>query len=83
MNPPAIITPDACATWPPPSSRAPGSSPRPPDARGRPLDLAPLANRPPRRGPPFIRLSSRVTLYGAHDVRRWLAARRIDPGQAA
>ena len=37
----------------------------------------------PRQGPPFIRLSSRVTLYSAHDVRRWLATRRIDPGQAA
>jgi len=24
-----------------------------------------------------------VTLYSAHDVRRWLANRRIDPGQAA
>jgi hypothetical protein len=37
----------------------------------------------PRQGPPFISLSSRVTLYSAHDVRRWLANRRIDPGQAA
>jgi len=37
----------------------------------------------PRQGPPFICLSSRVTLYSAHDVQRWLAARRIDPGQAA
>lgn len=37
----------------------------------------------PRHGPPFISLSSRVTLYSAHDVRRWLATRRVDPGQAA
>lgn len=37
----------------------------------------------PRHGPPFVCLSSRVTLYSAHDVRRWLATRRIDPGQAA
>ena len=37
----------------------------------------------PRHGPPFICLSSRVTLYSAQDVRRWLATRRIDPGQAA
>jgi len=37
----------------------------------------------PRQGPPFICLSSRVTLYSARDVRRWLATRRIDPGQAA
>lgn len=26
----------------------------------------------PRQGPPFICLSSRVTLYSAQDVRRWL-----------
>jgi transposase-like protein len=37
----------------------------------------------PRQGPPFVSLSSRVTLYSAQDVRRWLATRRIDPGQAA
>ena len=37
----------------------------------------------PRQGPPFICLSSRVTLYSARDVRRWLATRRVDPGQAA
>jgi transposase-like protein len=37
----------------------------------------------PRQGPPFICLSSRVTLYSARDVRRWLTTRRIDPGQAA
>ena len=37
----------------------------------------------PRQGPPFICLSSRVTLYSARDVRRWLATRRIDPGRAA
>jgi transposase-like protein len=37
----------------------------------------------PRQGPPFICLSSRVTLYSARDVRHWLATRRIDPGQAA
>jgi transposase-like protein len=37
----------------------------------------------PRQGPPFICLSSRVILYSAQDVRRWLATRRIDPGQAA
>jgi transposase-like protein len=37
----------------------------------------------PRQGPPFVCLSSRVTLYSARDVRRWLTTRRIDPGQAA
>ncbi|HUK69693.1 MAG TPA: helix-turn-helix domain-containing protein [Streptosporangiaceae bacterium] len=35
------------------------------------------------QGPPFVCLSSRVTLYNTHDVRRWLASRRTDPGQAA
>ena len=28
-------------------------------------------------------LSSRVTLYSAQDVRRWLATRRIDPERVA
>jgi hypothetical protein len=37
----------------------------------------------PRQGPPFVPLSSRVTLYSAHDVNRWLADRRVDPGLAA
>ena len=37
----------------------------------------------PRQGPPFVPLSGRVTLYSAHDVRRWLATRRIDPDRAA
>lgn len=37
----------------------------------------------PAQGPPFVPLSSRVTLYSAHDVRHWLESRRIDPGRAA
>ena len=37
----------------------------------------------PRHGPPFITLSSQVTLYSAQDVRRWLATRRIDPERVA
>jgi transposase-like protein len=37
----------------------------------------------PRHGPPFITLSSRVTLYSAQDVRRWLTIRRIDPERVA
>ena len=37
----------------------------------------------PRHGPPFITLSTRVTLYSAQDVRRWLATRRIDPERVA
>ncbi|MCZ4103577.1 helix-turn-helix transcriptional regulator [Streptomyces sp. H39-C1] len=37
--------------------------------------------RPPQ-GPPFVRLSERVVMYGAGDVERWLADRRIDPAQA-
>ena len=37
----------------------------------------------PAQGPPFVRLTSRVTLYNAADVRRWLADKRIAPGKAA
>lgn len=37
----------------------------------------------PIQGPPFSRLSPRLTLYNVSDVRAWLAARRIDPGRAA
>ena len=37
----------------------------------------------PAQGPPFVRLTSRVTLYSAPDVRRWLADKRIAPGKAA
>jgi Helix-turn-helix domain len=36
----------------------------------------------PVQGPPFVRLSERVVLYGIVDVEQWLADRRIDPGQA-
>ncbi len=38
--------------------------------------------RPPR-GPPFVRLSSRVTVYSSSDVRGWLERRRTDPERAA
>ncbi|MCP2344025.1 MULTISPECIES: helix-turn-helix transcriptional regulator [Nonomuraea] len=34
--------------------------------------------RPPQ-GPPFVRLSSRLTLYSIHDLQRWLAHHRIAP----
>jgi predicted DNA-binding transcriptional regulator AlpA len=37
----------------------------------------------PAQGPPFLRLSSRVTLYNPADVRRWLERRRTDPERAA
>lgn len=37
----------------------------------------------PIQGPPFVPLSSRVTVYSIVDVRRWIARRRIDPGKAA
>ena len=37
----------------------------------------------PVQGPPFVQLSSRVTVYSTIDVRRWIAQRRIDPAQAA
>ena len=37
----------------------------------------------PLQGPPFVQLSSRVTLYNANDVEQWLFSRRVDPGQEA
>jgi len=39
-------------------------------------------SRPPQ-GPPFVRLSTRVTLYSASDVERWLNERKTIPGEAA
>ncbi len=39
-------------------------------------------SRPPQ-GPPFVRLSSRLTIYSAVDVEEWLRSRRVDPGKAA
>jgi len=37
----------------------------------------------PVQGPPFVKLSSRVTVYNALDVEHWLRSRRVDPGRAA
>jgi predicted DNA-binding transcriptional regulator AlpA len=37
----------------------------------------------PPQGPPFIRLSARVTIYSASDVETWLRNRRVDPEHAA
>ncbi|MCL2728412.1 MAG: helix-turn-helix domain-containing protein [Actinomycetia bacterium] len=37
------------------------------------------AEEPPQ-GPPFIRLSERVVLYGEADVQEWLNQRRTAPG---
>jgi hypothetical protein len=37
----------------------------------------------PPQGPPFVRLSARVTVYSATDVEEWLRRRRTDPEQAA
>jgi predicted DNA-binding transcriptional regulator AlpA len=37
--------------------------------------------RPPQ-GPPFLRLSGRVTLYDLADVEAWLNRRRVDPEAA-
>jgi hypothetical protein len=37
----------------------------------------------PPQGPPFVRLSSRVTIYSASDVEAWLRTKRIDPERAA
>jgi hypothetical protein len=39
-------------------------------------------SRPPQ-GPPFVRMSDRVTLYSAVDVQSWVVRRRIDPEVAA
>jgi hypothetical protein len=38
-------------------------------------------SRPPQ-GPPFLRLSSGVTMYDMADVRMWLRRSRIDPEAA-
>ncbi|MDT0347128.1 helix-turn-helix transcriptional regulator [Streptomyces litchfieldiae] len=37
----------------------------------------------PPQGPPFVRLTTRVTMYSVPDVQAWLASRRIDPAKAA
>lgn len=37
----------------------------------------------PAQGPPFVRLSSRVTVYSALDVEQWLRSQRVNPGRAA
>ncbi|WP_445183657.1 helix-turn-helix transcriptional regulator [Pseudonocardia sp. Cha107L01] len=37
----------------------------------------------PPQGPPFVRLSSRLTIYNASDVEEWLRSRRIVPERAA
>ncbi|WP_182873185.1 helix-turn-helix transcriptional regulator [Mycobacteroides abscessus] len=39
-------------------------------------------SRPPQ-GPPFVNVSSRVTLYSAVDVEQWLRRRRTDPDSKA
>lgn len=36
----------------------------------------------PVQGPPFIRLTDRVTVYDIEDVRAWLAGRRVDADAA-
>ncbi|MEU1721169.1 helix-turn-helix domain-containing protein [Nonomuraea sp. NPDC005692] len=37
----------------------------------------------PPQGPPFVRLTTRLTLYNMHDLQQWLADHRIDPGEVA
>ncbi|WNI18700.1 helix-turn-helix transcriptional regulator [Actinacidiphila sp. ITFR-21] len=37
----------------------------------------------PLQGPPFVRLTSRVTMYSVPDVEAWLSSRRVVPGTAA
>jgi predicted DNA-binding transcriptional regulator AlpA len=39
-------------------------------------------SRPPQ-GPPFVRLSARLTIYNDADVEAWLASQRIDPRKVA
>lgn len=35
------------------------------------------------QGPPFVQMSSRVTMYNASDVELWLLSRRIAPNESA
>ncbi|WP_342669676.1 helix-turn-helix domain-containing protein [Aldersonia kunmingensis] len=35
----------------------------------------------PPQGPPFVRVSARVTIYHSADVEEWLGDRRVDPAQ--
>ncbi|MGW2153997.1 helix-turn-helix transcriptional regulator [Nonomuraea sp. NPDC001699] len=37
----------------------------------------------PPQGPPFVRLTTRLTLYSVQDLQQWLAKHRIDPGEVA
>jgi hypothetical protein len=37
----------------------------------------------PLQGPPFVQLTSRVTMYSVPDVQAWLRSRRVDPARAA
>jgi hypothetical protein len=37
----------------------------------------------PPQGPPFVRISPRVTLYSVPDVEQWLRDQRTDPAAAA
>lgn len=36
----------------------------------------------PPQGPPFVKLSARITIYNADDVEAWLHRRRTDPEHA-
>lgn len=37
----------------------------------------------PPQGPPFVKISDRVTVYHSDDVETWLASRRTDPSEVA
>ncbi|UGQ15650.1 hypothetical protein LO772_30425 [Yinghuangia sp. ASG 101] len=37
----------------------------------------------PPQGPPFVPLTSRLTMYSIPDVQAWLATVRVDPAQEA
>lgn len=35
----------------------------------------------PLQGPPFVRVSERVTMYNADDVEKWLREQRVNPDE--
>lgn len=49
-----------------------------PDARTHPLTDPTPRGTP--EGPPFVKVSARVTTHSAADIEAWLRSRRVDPG---
>ncbi|MEV4734766.1 helix-turn-helix domain-containing protein [Saccharopolyspora sp. NPDC049426] len=37
----------------------------------------------PPQGPPFVKISERVTVYHSGDIETWLTSRRTDPNEVA